>query len=130
MRSQYSPESLIAPTTVHVVNLEGIYPNRVDLYMREAANAPMVTLTGASAAAVARLWRQLPKGEQSRCHIPPFGLRFLLDDKVYCQASICWKCDNIFGEIDGQPFAYDFDSQHAVSQSLLSEVKAAFTLGN
>jgi hypothetical protein len=46
------------------------------------------------------LWRQLPPGQQARCHIPPFGLRFFAKDYLICQASLCWECNNIIGYVE------------------------------
>jgi hypothetical protein len=82
-------------------------------------------IQGEAAQTIAQLWRQLPPGEQARCHIPPFALRFIADGVVICQGSVCWKCNNILGEVDGKRFWYAFDSDSDIAQSLLDECRRA-----
>jgi hypothetical protein len=70
------------------------------------------------------LWQALPPGESARCHVPPFGVRFFSGETVMCQASICWRCNNIYGEAGGQQFYYFFDAKAPSSRSLLSLFEA------
>lgn len=104
------------------MELATIDANHVDQYMQNASDAPRVTLLGAAVLHVADLWRRLPPGDQARCHIPPYGLRFFSDDHLVCEASICWACNNIFGVADGRKIHYAFDAEHSVSQELLAEI--------
>jgi hypothetical protein len=78
---------------------------------------------GPTALRIAQLWRELPPGETARCHSPPFGLRFILEGQVICEGSICWECNNIYGNFEGEVFFYQFDAEAAESKALLAEVK-------
>ena len=122
---RYTPASLPSITAVDVVVLRDIEANRVDEYMREAEGATSVTLAGEAAQRIASLWRQLPPDEMSRCHMPPFGLRFRSGGVVICQASVCWECNNIFGDQGGEPLAYGFDATASVARRLLAELRRA-----
>lgn len=121
----YSPASLPPITSIEVVVLEGVNSNRVDEYMSNAVEAHSITLQGADAQRIAELWRSLPPGEQARCHLPPFGLRFRSEERVVCEASICWECDNIFGNAEGLRIHYQFDASHPTSLKLLDELRRA-----
>lgn len=120
------PASLPLVTAVDVVDLNGLSPNHVSQFMECATDAPAVTLLGGDAERIARLWRELPPGMQSRCHSPPYGFRFYSDGREVCRASVCWDCDNIFGDADGQPFHYEFDSRSQAAVSLRNEALRAF----
>ena len=100
----YGASSLPPITSVDVVSLRGIPSNQVSDYMLEARDSPGVRLTGEAAQAIASLWRRLPPRTQMRCHIPPYGLRFRSEETVILQASICWKCNNIFGTFGIESF--------------------------
>ncbi|HEX3313345.1 MAG TPA: hypothetical protein VHR72_00585 [Gemmataceae bacterium] len=108
---------------MEVVELRGVKPTHVNKYMKAAGRARCVRLAGAEAQRIAELWRDLPAGHQMRCHIPPFGLRFIAEGQVICEGSICWKCNNIFGDVGGEPFAYEFDAKADVSQALLLQLR-------
>ena len=119
----FSPSLLPTITSVEVVVLRGIEPKRVDEFMVAAMNAPYVTVDGALANRIADLWRQLPPGDQARCQVPPYGLRFRKARKVICQASLCWECNNVYGEMGGVAGHYEFDAAHSASQELLAELQ-------
>jgi hypothetical protein len=119
--SDYQPFSLPAISAVAIVDLRGFYPPRADLYM-STGDPPSVTVEGDAAQRIAGMWRRLPPGEQARCHTPPFGLRFLADSTIVCQASICWDCNNIYGDVGGVQFSYEFNADDEVSQTLLAEL--------
>jgi hypothetical protein len=38
-------------------------------------------------------------------------------------ASICWQCNNTFGEADGRSFCNPFDADAPVSRQLLAELR-------
>lgn len=90
-----------------------------------AVFAPRVRIDGEAAQHIAAYWRLLPAGESYRCHIPPFGLRFFNEGEVLCQASPCWECNNIFGDVGGDPLAYGFDAEASASRALLRECRRA-----
>jgi len=116
----YEPSQLPEVDAVEMVELVGLRPNRVSEYMRIAFDAPYVRVKGETAQQIAHLWRQLPPSEQMRCHNPPFGLRFYMGDKLLVQGSICWGCNNIYVEENGEKSVYKFDGQHTYSQQLLA----------
>lgn len=118
----YLPSALPDISAVKVVDLRGINPPRVSLYM-SAVEAPSVLVEGEAAQRIADLWRRLPASEVARCHTPPFGLRFLVGNEVICQASICWRCDNIYGDVGGKTMSCAFDGEAEVSRSLLAELR-------
>jgi hypothetical protein len=121
--NKYQPNSLPAITSVEVVSLRGRYPKRMD-YMLDTTGARSVMQEGAPAQRIAELWRSLPPGEQMRCHTPPYGLRFFRDGELLCQASLCWECNNLFGDVQGDDISYVFDAKHPVSQDLLVVLKS------
>jgi hypothetical protein len=120
----YLPITLPPITAVEIVILDGVPAPLVDVFHRMEGYRRM-TLLGDQAQRIADLWRSLPPGEQSRCHIPPYGLRFFSADRVVCQASLCWQCNNVYGDADGQHWHFEFDGRHATSQELLTEIRRA-----
>ena len=123
---EYSPASLPQITDVDIVDLKEVRPSQVSQYIECATNAPLVKIRGIQAERIADLWRELPTGMQSRCHTPPFGFRFYRDGQEVCRGSICWDCDNIFGDAAGKAFHYEFDSRSPAGISLLNEALQAF----
>lgn len=119
----YAPSSLPEVSSVEVVALQGVSEKHVGQYMDAADDAPCLRLTGNAAKRLAEVWRLLPPGNQARCHLPRIGIRFLSDVKVVCQASICWECHNIFGDVKGSHFCYEFDADAKPSQTLLAEIR-------
>jgi hypothetical protein len=93
--------------------------------MAAAKDARRVRIVGAEVQRIAEMSRALPEGEQSRCHTPPFGLRFFAGDKLVCEASICWKCNNIFGHAGTEKLAFLFDGSAVQSRELLKECEQA-----
>lgn len=116
---EYPVSQLPEVDAVEVVKLRGISGKPVSKYMRESSSTRSVRVVGDVAQNIARLWRQLPFAEQMRCHIPPYGFRFYQNNQLILQASVCWKCNNIHIDMDGQSLRYTFDAQHLYSQELL-----------
>jgi hypothetical protein len=123
--TNFAPSSLPAVDAVEVVNLRGVDPNRVDEFMAAAKDAKYVRLVGDKAQRIAAAWRNLPEGEQARCHIPPFGLRFYAGRELILEASICWQCNNIAGKAGAEGVFFEFDGEHAQSRELLAMLKQA-----
>lgn len=119
---EYSPSQLGSIDEVDVVDLRGAGAGDVGKYM-EIADRPSVTVKGPKAEEIAELFRALPKGDQARCHTPPFGLRFRRGRKVVTEASICWECDNIFGTVGKGDLHYEFDAGAEPSKKLLALLK-------
>lgn len=116
----YELSSLPAVDAVEVVNLRGLNPKRVSEYMAEAKHSRCVRLVGNEAQQIAAAWRSLPEGEQARCHIPTFGLRFYAGGELILEASICWQCNNIAGKAGAESVFFVFDGEHAQSRELLA----------
>jgi len=123
--STIAPSSLSRIDAVEVVSLRGLLPNGVSEYMAAAKDARRVRITGTEAQRIAELWRTLPEGEEMRCHIPPFGLRFFAGDDLVCEASICWRCNNIFGQAGADEVFFEFDGSLAPSRALLKACENA-----
>ena len=113
----YEPSLLPDIDAVELIDLKGIQLHRVKEYMR-AKDTPYVRVIGETAQQIAHLWRQLPPDQQMRCHIPPFGLRFYVGNKLLVQGSICWECNNIWVEENGEDLVYTFDGGHQYSRQL------------
>ncbi|MDB5342630.1 MAG: hypothetical protein JWP89_1007 [Schlesneria sp.] len=119
----YVPSLLPAVSVVEVIVIRDVDID--DIREAVAVATPSAALCDENAQRIAALWRRLPVGEPARCHSPPFGLRFLERGIILCHASLCWKCNNIFGEANGEAFAYSFDAQASISQELLNECRLA-----
>lgn len=120
---KFLPALLPTVTSVDIVIVSGLNPVWLDEYMVAAKNAPAIEVCGAAALRIAELWRQLPPGNQARCHVPRFGLRFRDANQVFCEASVCWRCNNIYGELNGEKVYFEFDAEQPVSQQLLAELR-------
>jgi hypothetical protein len=119
----YSPASLPPVRSVDVVVLDsGAAVSRVSEFIHVAA-VRSVCVAGQAAQAIASLWRQLPPDQQARCHIPPYGLRFHSDSGLICEASICWQCNNIYGQACGEGFVYEFDALANASRRMLAMLR-------
>jgi len=113
--NDYAPSQLPDIDIVELVELSGLQPERVsDKSLR------FVRVKKETAQKIAYLWRQLPPGEQMRCHYPPFGLRFYMGNKLVVQGSICWECNNIFAQENGENLIYEFYAQHPHSRQLFA----------
>ena len=100
--------------------LRGLDVDSVSQYMQNAQSASSVIVQDSAANRVAEFWRSLISGRQSRCHLPPYGLIFHLQNNGFVEASICWQCNNIYGTQNGEPFHYEFDSSTPSSEDLLA----------
>ena len=69
------------------------------------------------------IWNKLPPGEEGRCHVPPFGLRFFSRGQLLLEASLCWECNNIFGNIGPNTFWFEFDASATSSKTLLARAQ-------
>jgi hypothetical protein len=119
----YQPNQLPAIDIVEIVDLKGLQPNCVSQYMQIAQDALHVSVEGETAQQIAQLWRKLPPDEPMRCHTPPFGLRFYGGNRLLVQGSVCWRCNNIFVEENGEDLGYSFDGQHEDAQQLYALLK-------
>jgi hypothetical protein len=114
----YVPSQLPDIDAVELVDLRTLHLGSVAMSI--VKNAPFVQVKGEAAQQIAHLWRHLPPDEQMRCHNPPFGLRFYMDNKLLVQGSVCWECNNIHAEENGKSLVYEFDAQHPHSQELFA----------
>ncbi|HEX8916390.1 MAG TPA: hypothetical protein VF796_28825 [Humisphaera sp.] len=113
------PSTLPDVDAVEVVVMRGVESGPHG-YMPNARDARAVRVQGPEAARIASLWRALPPGEQMRCHVPPFGLRFLHGGRVLVEASVCWQCNNVWGHAGDDRFGYEFDGSHPTARALLA----------
>lgn len=120
---QPTPQLLPPVDRIEIVDLRevGYRVDRASDYMSAARSAPFTAVVGNEAEAIASLWRNLPPGEVKRCHVPPFGFRFYVRDELVAEASVCWRCNNVYGFIHGQALSYGFDGSDPVAQRLLDE---------
>lgn len=116
-----TPSSLPDIEEVEIVDISKLDPNRVSHYMGETESCRSVILTGGKATEVAARWRALNSAGQARCHIPSYGVRFFVSEKLMLEASVCFQCNNIYGSLNGQPFHYEFNGgDHAGTRLLQS----------
>lgn len=124
-----SPAQLPEVVAVQIINVSRLCPDRVSEYVTSCSESPCVTLTGAEAERVAKLWRSLPQGEQARCHTPPFVLRFKLRNAAdyaegrWVSVSMCWQCDNMYGLWEDQRISFQFDGRCPAAMKLLATCK-------
>ncbi len=118
------PANLSQIDAVEIVLVRDLKPDSVDRYLEGADQAPCIKTAPDDAMSIVDIFRQLPSGEQARCHVPTFGLRFLAGEKAICRVSICWRCNNIYGDQEGSPIHFGFDARAGVSQKLLAKLRA------
>lgn len=116
--NDYDPKSLPAIDAVEIVDIRRLEAKRVSQYMQIARDEPSVRLNGNAAQRFADAWRALTPGESARCHVPPIGLRFFVDGSVYLEASVCWRCSNLFGVCEENEMWYAFDSDSGAAKRL------------
>ncbi len=121
----YDPNSLPHVDAIEIVDIRRVDADRVSQYMQIAGDAPSVRVDGESARPIADAWRALMPGESARCHVPPIGLRFIVDGTVYLEASVCWRCNNLFGLCGGTEISYAFDSDSESAMRLLALAQEA-----
>jgi hypothetical protein len=114
-----TPSQLPVIDAVDVIRLTGFghefITAMLDKQVNQADPPEFKPVDGELAQQIASLFRQLPPGEPARCHTPPFGLRFYMNGKTQGECSICWDCNNIYGD-----FRYDFHAGHPTSEALFS----------
>lgn len=120
--SDYKPGGLGLVDEVHVLDLRGTSASQVSEYIR-LPNLEFVVVKGDQAQNIAGLWRALPSGNQARCHIPPFGLRFFRDGEEVVGASLCWDCNNVMGYEGDRCIFFEFNAGATPSKALLRCLK-------
>lgn len=121
----HDPSTLGPVDAIDVVALDAdSNVGRVNEYMRSGAVGREIRLTDREdVERIAALWRSLPPGEQARCHIPPYGLRFWRGGVKVLEASLCWECHNVFGHAGDQELWFAFDATAPLSVSLLMQCR-------
>ena len=120
--TESAPKLLPAIDEVAIVDLTGLHVGPRD-FAKKSANAPSVRVRGNQATEIAELFRSLPSGMPARCHTPPFGIRFYVNDRVVCETSICWQCNNLYGSFDGSEMSYAFDATSKSTTDLLATLE-------
>jgi hypothetical protein len=123
--ADFKPAMLGKFDYVEVFDLQHVDFKRGCDWLELAKATRVVRVEGAAAQQIGKLFRALPAGGQMRCHIPPYGLRFYAGAAAICEASICWKCNNIFGQAAGQQVFFEFESTGAASRKLLALCRLA-----
>jgi hypothetical protein len=124
---EYDPAQLHDVDEIHVLVIGNDFDTAdfsaiseiLDVGRRFAIHATTSVTDPEAVKIVVQTWRGLPAGEQDRCHIPPYGLRFLSSGVVLVEASICWQCNNVFIRLPDELTGYSFDSQSQAGQRLL-----------
>jgi hypothetical protein len=76
-------------------------------------------------ATLANLIDALPDGEQNRCHTPPYGLSFMLGDRMVWWLSVCWGCNNVASG-DGLKYRKTFNGESEPAVRLLDDFNLIF----
>ena len=121
--ANFAIADLPSSTDIDVVILSGSTAKRVSQEMNDWLSKRSIRISGPDVADVESLCRRLPNAESMRCHTPPLGLRFYRDDELICAFSICWACNNAFGEIDGHPIKITFDGKSPEAIALFSRLQ-------
>ncbi|MFT5684192.1 MAG: hypothetical protein ACI8RZ_005133, partial [Myxococcota bacterium] len=74
------------------------------------------------------LWNELPEAGQMRCHVPIIGVRFNSISDPIAEISICWQCNNMFGETEQGSFHRTFDGESDSARELLSLCKRLLSI--
>ena len=123
--NSYDPKSLPQIDAVEIVDIRRLEPNMVSQYMDNAGSCPRVRREGDAAQPLADAWRALTPDMSARCHIPPIGFRFFCAGAVILEASVCWRCNNLFGLSEGTEISYAFDSDSEAAQALFTLAEEA-----
>jgi hypothetical protein len=128
MSVRYDPATLDQIDAVDIVALRALDIDRRPAAARLFGGLHEIQLEGSAADEIASLWRELPRGESMRCHVPPYRLRFRVKGTVVVEASLCWECNNAYGSLGTQPIHFAFDAEAPVSRRLLERLLAELPL--
>ncbi len=121
--ADFAIADLPSSTAIDIVILSSSTAKRVTQEMDDWMSKRSTRIEGEDLAVIEGLCRKLPLAESMRCHMPPVGLRFYRDDQLFCAFSICWACNNAFGEFDGKPFVIRFDGKSPEAIALFSHLQ-------
>ncbi len=110
-------------TAIDIVMLSSSTAKRVTQEMDDWMSKRVTRIEGEDLAVIEGLCRKLPFAESMRCHTPPVGLRFYRDHQLSCAFSICWACNNAFGELDGKPLVIRFDGKSSEAIALFYHIQ-------
>ena len=116
---KYSPATLPDVDAVELVDLRNIEADIVSQYMLYAADVAGTPCDSESVNTIVSAWRLLPSGESERCHVPPIGFRFFVAGAIVLEASVCWRCNNLYGIENGADVYCTFDAESKPAQELL-----------
>lgn len=115
---EINPSNLPEIDEVHVHDLLGLDVNAPDS-VAKWESSPTHRVAGNEALKVANLFRKLPDGDMRRCHTPPVGLRFFANSAEVGNATLCWACNNLFGQIGDKRLGFAFDGTSRTARKLL-----------
>jgi hypothetical protein len=84
-----------------------------------------VRVSGAGAQGIASAFRALPWGEQARCHMPPYCVRFYAGGSLLFGGSVCGECNNIYGADAQGALRIEFDARSTGGRLLFKLLGAA-----
>jgi hypothetical protein len=96
----YDPSTLGQVDAVDVIALDYSRAPKVrsvNEFIRSPAVIRERRLQAADAERIAALWRGLPPGEEARCHMPPFGLRFWSAGKSWSRRPCAGSATTLMG---------------------------------
>ena len=121
--ADFAIADLPSATAIDIVLLSSSTANRVTQEMDDWLLKRCIQIDGDQVAIVEELCRKLPFAESMRCHTPPVGLRFYQDTQLLCAFSICWACNNAYGESNGKRFVIRFDGISPEAIALFSHLQ-------
>lgn len=110
-------------TAIDIVILSSSTAKHVTQEMDDWLSKRCIRVDGENLVVIESLCRTLPLAESMRCHTPPVGLRFYRDNHLFCAFSICWACNNAYGEFNGQPIVIRFDGKSPEAIELFSHLQ-------
>ena len=114
---------LPAYDSIDIVRICSSTANRVCQEMDDWLSLRCVRVDTPTRDRILELCRSLPPANSMRCHTPPVGLRFYKDQNLRLAFSICWACNNAFGERNGKPIVVRFDGKSTIAIELFSIVQ-------
>lgn len=119
---QFEPSQLELVDRVEVVTVS---QNSNWDFVNAASATKGVVFTQDDSARAAALFRALPSGEQARCHIPPYILRFIANGQRVAEFSMCWQCNNAHGKCGADQAYFEFNGASAPAKALYEHIRTA-----
>jgi hypothetical protein len=122
-----NPASLPRCDAIDVLPITSSSASSVTRELDDWQSSHCIRVDETTRAKIDELFRSLPFAESMRCHNPPVGLRFYKGEVLRFAFSICWACNNAFGELHGRPVAIRFDGKSDVAIELFSVIQSVLS---